>query len=132
MKIEEMAQNFKEFAELKEFSESQHKTINELSKKIVQLEQEKEHLKDLLEKNTQGLAILSEKEKNEEKICIHQLSLLKEESDKRLLTYEETKKVEIYAKVLSSIRNGEKKKEDELGKKEIGDLLSLVEGEKIG
>lgn len=130
--INEMIENFKDFAELKVYSEAQYTTIVQLSKKIQDLEIERNNLKSILEQSTPLLQVNTDpKIKDEETICVRQLQILNNESKNRELTYEECKKVEIYTKILVSLRNKDKNKENDAGKKDTDELLRLVEGGKI-
>lgn len=105
-----MLKQFKDDIELRAYAEAQYTTILELSKKIQKLEEENVGLKKLLENST---PLLEDQKKeflgysldacNEEIISTIQLNKLKEISFDRELTLEETKRVEIYAKILSNL-----------------------------
>lgn len=132
--FDEMSKNFKDFIELQEFSQAQHSTIIELSKKISNLEKENLHLKQLLETTTQ-LTLSDNKPmivdlgiSNEEIISATELRKLKElcVSKNDTLTLEEAKKVELYTKILSGLRNKGKSK-DGVDKLDDSALLSFVE-----
>jgi hypothetical protein len=107
--FEQMLQEFKSFGELQAFSESQHKTINELTKKIVSLENETIELKRLLEGTvplfgTERLVIT-----NEEMICLKQIEEMRRISDIQILTLDQTRQLDILVKNLHSIRTNSKK-----------------------
>ena len=129
-----MLGEFKEVAELKVFAESQFKTITELNRKLKALEEEKEHLKKLLEQST---PLLIEDKKNflgfdldisnEEIICLRQLAMLKEISMERQLTLEETRQCEIFSKILLNLKSAPKTIKVDSKNLSEKELLALVE-----
>lgn len=134
--FESMLKEFKNLTELQQFSEAQHKTIIELSKKNQKLEEEVKHLKTLADSQVPKLQIQQEQsviksgaiiEDHEENICRMELKKLHDVSLERQLTYEETKKVEIYTKLLIAIQAKVKSNVIELKKTDTSDLLQLVE-----
>lgn len=113
--IDNMAKNFKTVAELQAYSNAQFQTIAKLNKKIKELSDEVENLKGMLSKSTpllkedtQGLIINPFEMSNEEQICMIQLQRLKEISNARLLTKEESQQLDIFTKSLNLIRNSPK------------------------
>lgn len=131
--FDNMVKDFKDYAELRLFCESQHKTITEISKKMVRLEDENKHLKSLLETTTDIikkplLADLSESD--EETISRIQLARLKEMSFERELSYEECKKVSEYAKILNlSLQNSKKIIEVSAKAISTNDLMKMLDNE---
>lgn len=127
-----MIKEFKEFSELKSFAESQMKTIQELSKRIVTLEQERDHLKTILETTTDLLEkpkiLLFENYNNDEEVIAkQQLAMLKQRSDTSELTLEETKKVAEYSKILRELgQKKDNKKEIEVKALSDDELLKLL------
>lgn len=127
-----MIKEFKEFSELKSFAESQMKTIQELSKRIVALEQERDHLKTILETTTDLLEkpkiLLFENYNNDEEVIAkQQLAMLKQRSDTSELTLEETKKVSEYSKILRELgQKKDNKKEIEVKALSDDELLKLL------
>lgn len=134
MKIEDIADQFREYADLQRFAESQLRLINSLSRQVVELEQERNHLKTLLENNIPLIEVPDEKTLSEssdsETICKVQLNFLKKASLDRELTLEETKKVETYTKILQSFRVKKDKEKDAAKELNDADLLSLAEYDK--
>lgn len=137
-KTSQMVKEFKDMAELQQFAEAQYKTIIELSKKIQKLEEEKKNAENMLKQSvpligaTKEIVINDEDllTKDEEKICLDQLKLLNSKSKSQELTFEETKKVEIYSKVLNSLRQGpDKKIKDPAKKKDTAELLRMMDTE---
>lgn len=130
--FDEMIKEFKEFGELKSFAESQMKTIQELSKRIVALEQERDHLKNILETTTDLLEkpkiLLFENYNNDEEVIAkQQLAMLKQRSDTSELTLEETKKVAEYSKILRELgQKKDNKKEIEVKALSDDELLKLL------
>lgn len=119
--ILDISNTFKDYAELKTFAESQYKLILELSKKINKLEQEKASVEKLLKEVDKEAKkeLLREQNKNqvpvsdEEQICLTQLKLLNEMSETIELNMEQSKKVEIFTKLLLAlkVKTPEEKKE---------------------
>jgi len=136
--IDKMIEQYKDVTSLQKYANAQYKTILSLTRKIKLLEQENIELKDLLEKAT---PVLEEDKKNfliyqdngesdEEIISRVQLARLKEISLDRELTLEETKRVEIFNKILAS-KNNSKSNSEKTQKMNNEDLLKMLENESI-
>lgn len=105
----EMQKGFTEYIELKAYSDAQARTLIEVSKKIKKLEDENKELKKQL-MNSVPLLKADETKPNfattdEETICRQQIFGLRQISMERELTLEETKKLDIYTKILISLEN---------------------------
>lgn len=127
--ISKLIDEFKDIAEWKQFCEAQQRTINELSKKVMKLEDEKKSLESTIKHfNPSNQLILpsSPETLSEEIICIKQLTLLKEISDVRELTMEETKKTQIFSDILNKIKSNKKDASQSLQKLTDEELLSLM------
>ncbi len=129
--ILKMAKSFKDIAELQAYCDSQYKTIVDLSKKINRLEEEKRHLEaDLSKSGTKpssvGL-IIEPSLSNEELICLTQLQLLREISDRAALTLEESRKFDIFTKALKEIRTSSKDSGEKFKNLDDEALLALIE-----
>lgn len=104
---DKMLEQFKTHEELKVFCTAQQKTLIDLTKKLKVSEEEIKHLKKLLEG---AVPVIKSPEKidfsanDEESIARQQLYLLKQLSNERELNFEETKRVEIYSKILLALR----------------------------
>lgn len=127
-----------DFDELRKFAQAQMDVITQLSKKLSNLEGEKKHLEQLLVQNVPLVgpqAEVIEKEgvfsSEEEAICREQLHIFKIVSQERELTLEETKKVEIYSKILMSFKQEPKKAKSSVDGMSTPELLRLVESEKV-
>jgi dsDNA-binding SOS-regulon protein len=125
---------YKEMSQLQQFAEAQSSTIIQLSKKLKKLEEERDHLKELLESS---VPILKEEGKelsqkflisSEEAICVMQLQKLRDFSSARELTLEEARRVEIFSKVLTTARNSPKVIELKTQNMTNEELLAIVEG----
>lgn len=120
MAFEDMVKQFKTDVELRAYAQAQFATIIELNKKIESLKERNAHLEAVLESST---PLLQEQKKdflgvgvdkpNEEIISEVQLNKLKELSFERPLTLEESRRVEIFSKILLNIRNSRVGKKDE-------------------
>lgn len=133
MNIDQMLAQFTSVEELKAYSNSQYQAIIQLTKKLNEKEEEIKHLQKLLEN---GVPLLDSKIEihqgnitDEELICIEQLKILKKTAVVGELTKEEASKVEIYVKVLQSIRARGKEKEEPFKKLNDNDLMKLLEKE---
>lgn len=132
--LEEMMKSFASMAELKSFAEQQHKTILELTKSIDKLRAKNKQLEDLLQQKTPALVgeytpIVTAgtvDEAHEENICRMELKKLHDLSLERALTYEETKKVDIFTKLLLAINQRPKGELINTKKKDTDELLKLV------
>lgn len=127
--LSEMFSQYKDMAELGEFAQAQHKTIVDLSKKIQELEKENSHLRELMQHKAAVITPLSLdiEISNEELIALEQLKLLKERSSTRELTLEETRKVEIYTKIIDQVRaKKDFKSTPALTNLDTKDLLEIV------
>jgi hypothetical protein len=112
MSMDEMLKDFKELAEVKAFAEAQTRSIIDLNKKNRELQEEVLHLKKILEDSTgiiqtnnndvQSNLLLGE---DEETIAKVQINRLKEISFARELTLEESRRLEIFVKVLNIVKN---------------------------
>ena len=133
--IDEMLKSFVSEVERSDFIRQQHVTIMNLTKKINDLEEKNNHLENLLEKNIPSLvqnnnSIVSFNEvitDYEENICRMELKRLHDLTMERGLTYEETKKVDIYTKLLIQLNSKPKTIELEAKNKNTTELLALVE-----
>lgn len=117
---------FNEKEDLKVLVEAQKKIIISLNKKINELEANKLQVVSISNNIDSNLIKTTD---DEETIARTQLNLLKNISLSRELTYEETKKVDIYAKLLISLMGRNKKKDLPGEEASTNDLLSIVENE---
>lgn len=132
--IDDMMKSFVDMAELKSFCEQQHKTIMDLTKQIDKLRAKNKQLEDLTQQQTPVLVgeyspIIQAgtiNEAHEEIICKMELKKLHDTSLERALTYEETKKVDIFTKLLLAINQKPKGQLLDTKKKETSELLKLV------
>ena len=117
--------------ELQAICNAQIDQIFELKSEIEKQKQEILHLKDLLYNATPVISPTSTIA-DEEFIALNELKKLKYKSQQEDLTYEDAKRVELYFKVINTIKNP-KQKEDELKPKKYSteELLSQVDLNKI-
>lgn len=128
--IDKTISQYKEFSQLQEFAQAQHTTIVQLSKKIQKLEDERDHLKSLLESSVPLIKTpnnVTSDDNDAEFICNLEISKLREISTQRDLTLEETRRFETYFKIVSQINNRSKLPEKEAEKTPSDALLALVE-----
>jgi len=105
--IDKMARSFKELAELQQYADAQYSTIITLNKKIYELSQKNEQLEHLLNQSPKQSPITLNDLgiPNEELIAYEQLRALKAHSAVRELSLEESRRVELYSKILTSLRS---------------------------
>lgn len=108
---------------------AQTRQINEIRKKLEEISRQCEIL-TIENTKLKALAPASGLEAtiaDEESICLVQLALINNMSMQRELTLEETKKTEIYSKVLQSIRGKKpEEKEQSIGNLSNEDLLAAM------
>lgn len=132
MSIDKTVAQYKEFSQLQEFAQAQQTTIIQLSKKIQKLEDERNHLKKLLESTVPLIApVKNENENDSEYICTMEISKLRDISTQRELTLEESRRLETYFKILTQINNRPKKEEKEVEKLSDSEVLKLVENNDV-
>lgn len=135
--VDKTIAQYKEFSQLQEFATAQQTTIVQLSKKIQRLEEERDHLKQLLEQSVPLLNADSEIKQfageDAEYICNIEIGKLKQVSIARELTLEEARRLETYFKILTQIQNKNKKApEREVKDLTTEDLLKLVDSDDAG
>lgn len=132
MSIDKMISQFKNMVELQSFAAAQYTTILDQSSKLKKLEDEVKHLKKLLESMS---PLIGEPSKVssvddgevEASICRTELAKLQDISTQRELTYEEAKKVDMYAKLLITLQSRPKIKDDKTKGMKEADLLLIAE-----
>lgn len=130
--IMDISNEFKDIAELRAYANAQYNTIINLTKKVNKLEEEKLSLERQVNSRAQvidtdevGSLILATSD--EETICRIQLKKLKDKSlNSEELTLEETKRVEIYTKLLISMKEKSVKKEDAPSRIDDATLLASL------
>lgn len=135
--IDKTVAQYKDFQQLQEFAQAQQTTIIQLSKKIQRLEDERDHLKTLLESSVplikpEGNQVQQFAEDDSEFICTMEIGKLKKRSLETELTYEETRKLSEYFKILTQINSRTKHNEKEVKDLDTKDLLKLVEPDANG
>lgn len=135
MSIEKMLQEYKTTAEMQAFAEAQFKTIQDLNKKLKRLEDEKQSLQKMLDgmvpnpkKDEQDFAQFLASS-DQETIAKIQINKLKEISFEREMTLEETKRFEIFCKVLNGEEEKNKTLKAQSKRLDEADLLKLLEDE---
>lgn len=132
--VDKLIEKFKSEAELKTYCNIQFKTITKLNKSIQEKDEEITHLKELLAKSVPLLdkspeGIITEST-DEEQICRTQLRRLRDQSMNRELTLEESKKAEIFVKILKGYTVTKDDKDKESVKKMTSEeLIKLVDGQ---
>lgn len=134
--IDSMIDQFKNDHEIKAYAEAQYSTILEQSKKIQRLEEENASLKKALEGSSSGekneetktLLGYDENASSEEIIAVVQLAKLKEISYDRELNLDETKRVEIYSKIVANCRSNKNEEKPQATADALSneDLIRLV------
>lgn len=128
MELDKLLEKFTEITEIKAYANAQYNTILDLQNKLQAANGEIEHLKSILDGISPNLSAKELlKGSNQEEVCKRELYKLNERSKISALTLEETKKVEIYTKLLIAL-NGKDKPRDNIGE-DLSDeqLLNVVE-----
>lgn len=128
--LDNIAKEYNTIDELKKYSSAQEKALVEISKKLSELEFENKKLKTVLTEQNIKTSKLSYSVSDEEVICRTQLSLLKQVSLDRQLTLEESRKVDIFSKILIALNQNPKSIEAETGNLNEEELLAIVTDEK--
>src|ERR1700676_3522434 len=105
---DKMIAQFTTLEDLQAFAKAQQKTLIDLTKKLKTSEDKIKHLEKLVEGAVPLInppAKIDFTANDEESIAREQLYLLKKISSERELNTEETKRVEVYAKILMSLKN---------------------------
>lgn len=135
MQIDELARQFTTLKELQAYSQSQYSVILALNQKVNKLEEDNKHLLALVEKATPYLAEQDGKLEiyknlsDEMAICLMQIKLLKDKSIGSELSFEDTKKLEIFTKTLLTLKAGQKPADNVAKNLSDAELLSLIETE---
>lgn len=127
MKITDIADSFKDSSELQLTLAAQMKTLINLNKKIKQVQDENEHLKKLLTQTNPIVVSMDQQGMDEELISRSELRKLRQTSQERELSMEETKKVEIFSKILNTLANKPKAIEVTAKNMKSDELLTLLE-----
>lgn len=126
-KVESIFGKFKTEDEKNAYIEASFQTIQEQNKKIGTLETKIRQLESLLAKTVP--VVVSPQDQitpSEEQICRDQLRVLNLTSKERELTLEETRKVEIYSKILVALAGQTKVTPNQAEGFDLGQLLELV------
>lgn len=110
MSFDKTLAQYKDRKDLEQFAVAQQNTIIQLTKKVQLLEEKNTHLEKLL---SERVPVIRKEGENgptvltptEQQICEEQLEKLKEISEVRELTLEETRRVEIFSKILLTFKN---------------------------
>ena len=132
MAIDKTILQYKELNQLQEYAMAQQTTIIQLSKKIQKIEDERDHLKTLLESSvpllkTQPEGVNQISGDDTEYICTVEISKLKNMTLERELTYEECKRLDTYFRILNQINSRPTQREKEVKDLKTEDQLKLVE-----
>jgi hypothetical protein len=126
-----MISELKTLSELQTYADAQFKTIINLNKQVTELKAKNASLEQAVLALPAGTSNIIQFPQYsispEEEICIKQLNDLNNESKNRPLTYEEAKKLEVYTKVLASIRNKTQDLEGKYKKLTTEELLAMSE-----
>lgn len=131
MSFDEMLDSYKNYEDLFVFAKAQNRTISDLTRQLSDSKDKVKHLESLLPNSSVTIEpsiIITGNSTDEEIICRAQLSKLKIISSERELTLEETKRTEIFSKILQNL-NSKKKPEDKDNIKEVSnaDLIKQLD-----
>lgn len=131
--------NFDTVEDLRQYASSQYTTIIAQSKKITELERKVESLDSKLIEAERKVAVTSslsieqpEGQSDTEVVCVVQIAMLKGLAMNRELTLEESKKLDIFCKILQLLKGKpvkeEDKKKESMSKLSTEQLLALANG----
>lgn len=127
MNIEELQENFES---LRLYSDKQMMLVSDLKRQLETARSENESLKKMLEGSVQHMSLqvsnLGIGISNEQLICETQIALLKGRAMTQELTMEEARKLDIYYKILASIKEKNKDVEDVTASISEEDLIKLA------
>lgn len=135
MRIDELAVQFTNMKDLREYCNSQYSVIVELNRKINKLEEENKNLMALVEKATpylveqEGKLEVYKNLSDEMAICLMQIKILKDKSVSSELSFEDTKKLEIFTKTLITLKTGQKIPDSAAKGLSDAELINLIESE---
>lgn len=129
MNINDLIKDFKDFEDIRPYIESQFKTITVLTKENTSLKEEIKHLKSMLMDSVPIIGGQTAEITNEEQICLTEIKKLKDLTEIQVLTYEDTKKLDIFVKTLKLLREKTKKSQPDVSGLSEKDLLSSIENE---
>lgn len=130
--IDKMSEQFKNLEELQAYNQAQFITINSQSKKINKLENEIKELKQLLQNSipkdaSQISSLVIVADSDEEFICRVQIAELKKVCGDREFTLDEAKRLDIFTKILISLKNKSVKDEkDSPTKMDDAQLMEML------
>ena len=116
-----------DIASLQAMNEKQYREIVLLLEQKKLLEDKVAHLESLMVSNESFVIANPSNMLNEELICLKQIEILKKTSEIQELTYEESKKLDTYVKLLKVIRNKNKDDENSLTNTKTEDLMKVLE-----
>jgi hypothetical protein len=120
--------------EVRMFVEAQMNTIMELNKKVMKLEMERKALESKMSN-----MVISTPQINpdlfditdEETICLTQIALLRGLALQRELTTEESKRFEVYHKVMNNLRGKKPEERPDFSAVDTDNLLKMIEVDKV-
>lgn len=119
--IDEMAKKFESMAELKEYADAQYNVILKLQKDNHDL---KAKVKELEAKVLVDPSQLKPDSKDAQLICELEIAKLRNKSTFQELTLEDTRKLEIYSKVLAQVSR--KKEEENFSEFSESELIEIA------
>lgn len=128
MELDDLLEKFTEITELKAYASAQYTTILNLNDQLTSAKAEVAHLKEMLDASVPNIkksALLAASP--QEEACKREIYKLNQRSLTNPLTLEETKKLEIYTKLLLAIENKAKPTDESLKDLSDEELMSLVE-----
>lgn len=126
--------SFEDPEQLKQFCESQYQTIVELSQELAEFKRSNEELKAKALVSAQGInasSLIQLDEQDQEIICRTQIALLRNRSMNCELTLEEARKLELYSKILGSVKPKPETDMREIKEMDSESMLLLVSGGKV-
>ena len=134
--LKKLLNSFKTADELKAYIEAQQQSFIDISIKMRTLEEENKNLKNKIQKlesddrKSKNSELESQNISHSELICLTEIEKLRFVTETRPLTLEETKRFEIFQKILGQIGLAKKNNDNPLKDTTNEELLKLIEGGK--
>ena len=126
MKLIKFIPDTSDLKELQKFAEAQFNTIQDIAKELEVAQNKNKHLELMLKSYVSGNGVEQIIQTDEEIICKMEINRLREKILESVLSYEESKKLQIYVELLLKIQNKPKTIEIKTKNMKDKELLALL------